>query len=225
MAGPLRTAKDGAPQTCSPLDGARYRHHNLRCPYLLASDLRDWEEPRNTAALRQRTVRCEHPDCWGSYRRDAEGGSPFGCLECGTTDFTSGVHRDRCGRFRICTRCYTGLSGDLTGTSTEIRDLVFSRFEWWDTARPNPKAFRRDRPDRCPVPETWSRARSPPRQRPAPRPTREPRMALRCVPPRPAARHDAIPNPEPPALRVPGLARRRSGPAHLSARSCGATPF
>jgi hypothetical protein len=149
MAGPLRTAKDGAPQTCSPLDGARYRHHNLRCPYLLASDLRDWEEPRNTAALRQRTVRCEHPDCWGSYRRDAEGGSPFGCLECGTTDFTSGVHRDRCGRFRICTRCYTGLSGDLTGTSTEIRDLVFSRFEWWDTARPNPKAFRRDRPDRC----------------------------------------------------------------------------
>lgn len=148
MAGDLRIVASHMPQRRSELVGAQYRHLNLVCPYLLESPRTAWVAPRNTLKLRMNTIRCEHPDCWASYRA-TEGGSPFGCLICSQNDFSTRVHRDMQGRYRICHTCYLRVSSGLAGTADEVRSQIFARYDWWDTTRRNPKAFRRNRPTQC----------------------------------------------------------------------------
>jgi hypothetical protein len=146
---PVWVVASERPQKASPIDGAKLRHLRRRCPWLMESAGADVLKPDNSEALRRATARCEHPICWAATRRD-EGDSPFGCAECGTTEFGGWVQRDEEGRYRLCKQCFALLSKRHRGSSDAVQRAVFAPIEAkWEVARRYPKRFRSGAPDCC----------------------------------------------------------------------------
>ena len=146
---PVWRVTENRRQRRSAFDGAEFRHLSRDCPWLRESASADRIKLENTDRLRMSTVRCEHPDCWAK-ERVAEGGSPFGCVDCGATSFPRGVQRDLEGRYRLCEGCFAARATGISGSPRNVRQVVFEPIvSFWDVGRKNPKAFRRGRPERC----------------------------------------------------------------------------